>query len=72
MISQESLVKKYSLLNEGDVIAINENVDYPYIVYTNRRDDHLFLVAKNDESKSFHLFYDEIDPSQDDFQITGK
>ena len=72
MISQESLVKKYSALNEGDVIVLMDNVDYPYTVYTNRLDDHLFLVAKNDESKSFHLFYDEIDPSQDDFQITGK
>lgn len=68
MITYAQLVEKYKTVSEGTIIYIDNN---KHTVITNIYDDCIFLVNSLDESKSFHLFYDELDPNTDDFTIVG-
>lgn len=67
-ITYVELVKKFESLPEGATIIIDGS---EHRVLTNIHDDCVFLVKSDDESKSFHIFYDEIDPKTDDFTIVG-
>lgn len=69
MTTYENLVNKFEALAEGDIINIDGK---DHKVITNIHDDVVFLTQVDDESKSFHLFYDELDPSTDDFVPVGK
>ena len=68
MITYAKLVRKFLSLPEGTTIIID---GCEHCVLTNIPDDCIFLVKSSDESKSFHLSYDELDPSTDDFTIVG-
>lgn len=60
------LTQKYKSLQVGSIILIdNKN----HRVIENHHDDVVFLAQQYDESKSFHLFYDEMNPETDDFTL---
>lgn len=62
------LVNEFKMLSENALIILDSAV---YRVVTNHQDDHLFLCNVIDESKSFHLFYDELNPETDTFKLVG-
>ena len=65
-MTYKELVEKYSALEEGTIIHIDRN---DYIVIGNHKHDVVFLAQVNNQSKSFHIFYQEMNPETDDFHI---
>lgn len=69
MITYNQLIEKFKSVPVGAIINI-DNANHTII--TNIHDDCIFLVNSVDDNKSFHLFYDELDPLTDDFTIVGQ
>lgn len=65
-MTYKELVEKYSTLEEGTIIHIDNKY---YSVITNHIDDVVFLALASDHSKSFHIFYEEMNPETDNFYI---
>lgn len=66
MMTYKNLVLKYLNLEVGNIIHIDRN---DYIVIENHKHDVVFLAQVNNQSKSFHIFYQEMNPETDDFYI---
>lgn len=62
------LVNEFKSLSANEIIMIDS---FAYRVVTNHHDDHLFLCNVTDESKSFHLFYNELNTETDTFKLLG-
>lgn len=56
----------FNSVNEGQIIKIDNS---QYKVLVAKQDDFLFLQNIEDESKMFHLFYDDLDVEKDQFTI---
>lgn len=65
-MTYKDLVLKYLNLEVGNIIHIDR---HDYIVIENHKHDVVFLAKSNDQSKSFHIFYQEMNPETDDFYI---
>lgn len=65
----ELLAQLESLENGTIVKFTDSNVEYKLI--ENRIGDNLFFQNRFDESKMFHLFYDEVSEETDKFTIVG-
>lgn len=64
-MTYKNLVLKYLNLEVGNIIHIDRN---DYIVIENHKHDVVFLAQVNHD-KSFHIFYQEMNPETDDFYI---
>lgn len=65
-MTYKNLVLKYLNLEVGNIIHIDRN---DYIVIENHKHDAVFLAQVNNQAKSFHIFYQEMNPETDDFHI---
>lgn len=63
-MTYKDLVNKYLNLEQGDIININ---GFDYIVIENVKHNALFLAHRGDHTRSFHLFYSEMNPETDNF-----
>lgn len=66
MKNVNELREAFNKLSEGQQIKIDNGI---YNVVESHKDDCVFLQNVENESNTFHIFHDEIDPETDQFEV---